>query len=48
MLCGHRKKSTLFPVGHFRVLYKQSTMPDSKDMSMDQISSEPTICGHNL
>ena len=47
VLC-HRKKFTPFPVGHIRVLSKQSAMPDSKDMSLDQISSEPTLCGHTL
>ena len=33
----------LFPTGHFKVLSKRQTMPDSKDMYLDQISSEPTV-----
>ena len=46
VLCVYRKRSSfkdLFPTGHFKVLSKRQTMPDSKDMSLDQISSEPTV-----
>ena len=45
-LCVCRKRSSfkdLFPTGHFKVLSKRQSMPDSKDMSLDQISSEPTV-----
>ena len=44
--CMCRKRSSfkdLFPTGHFKVLSKRQSMPDSKDMSLDQISSEPTV-----
>ena len=46
MCCMCRKRSSfkdLFPTGHFKVLSKRQSMPDSKDMSLDQLSSEATV-----